>query len=72
MKEFIECREIAERIKDIMSKDVEGFVFDYMVADELGIPYSTFRFAITKNKPPVKEIALFCYKRKLIINDIIF
>jgi len=71
MSEFVDCREVVERIKDIVSKEQEGFVYDYQIADILKIGYSTLRFAISKNKLPIREIARFCYHRNLIINDLI-
>ena len=71
MDEFAECREVIERVKDILSNEIDGFIFDYMVADELKIPYSTLRFKIVKNKIPLREVAKFCYDRDLIINDLI-
>jgi len=72
LSEFVETREIIERIKDIMSNERDGFIYDKDVAIELQIPNSTLRFAIYKNRIPYMEISKFCYKRKLIINDIIF
>ena len=72
MSEFVECKEIMERVKDIMSKEKDGFIFDRDVMKELNIADSTYRFAIYKNKIPYMEISRFCYKRNLIINDIIF
>lgn len=72
MSEFVDFREIVERLKDIISNEVEGFVFDKDIAQELGIPDSTFRFHIYKNKIPYFELSRFCFKRGIIINDIIF
>jgi len=71
LNEFVETREVVERIKDIVSKEQEGFVYDYQIADILKMGYSTLRFAIAKNKLPLKEIARFCYQRDLIINELI-
>ena len=71
-KEFIECREVVERLKDIMSNEQEGNVYDYQVADMLKIGYSTLRFAMAKDKIPIREVALFCYKRNLTVNALIF
>lgn len=71
-KEFVECRECVERVKDILSLDIEGTVFDWHVSDELEIPYSTMRINIMKNRLPLKQVALFCYRRGISINDIIF
>ena len=72
MSEFVETREIVERVKDVLSKDIKGNIFDWHVADELGIPYSTLRVMIMKNRLPLKQVALFCYKRDLSITTMIF
>ena len=72
MDEFVECREVIERVKDILSKDIKGNVYDWHAADELGIPYSTLRVMIMKDRLPLKQIALFCYKRELSITTMIF
>lgn len=72
MNEFVETREVIERIKDIVSGEIDGFIYDYQIADELSIPYSTLRINIMKNRLPLKQIARFCYRRNLQINDIIF
>ena len=71
-REFVECREVVERLKDIMSNEQEGNVYDYQVADVLKIGYSTLRFAMAKDKIPIREVALFCYKRNLTVNALIF
>jgi len=72
MSNFIETREVIERLKDRLSHEVDGKVFDWHVADELKIPYSTLRIKIMKDKMPVREIVLFCYKRKIDIKSVIF
>ena len=71
-EEFTECREVVERIKDILSTEIEGFIFDRHVAEELDIPHITMRINIMKNRLPLKQIALFCYKRNIILNELIF
>jgi len=72
MAEFIECREVVENIKVVLFKERDGMVYDYHVADTLKIGYSTLRFAMTKNKIPIREVALFCYKRDIPLNNFIF
>lgn len=69
---FAETREVIERIKDIISSDVKGCVFDYHVADVLEMRYSTLRIAVSKNKMPLAEIVIFCHKKDLLINDLLF
>jgi len=72
MSVFVPTRESVERIKDIISEDIEGCVFDYHVADALGIDYGALRIAISKDNTPIKEIASFCYYKKITINDLLF
>ena len=72
MSVFVSTRESIERIKDIISSDIRGCIYDHHVADVLGLDYSTLRTAIAKDKMPVKEIAEFCYDKKLIVNDLVF
>jgi len=72
MDEFVECREAIERIKDRISLDIRGKVFDWHVADELNIPYSTLRINIMKNRLPLKEIAKYCYRNKINLNEVVF
>jgi|GEM_PF-6124750 len=72
MSEFVEFREIVERLKDIMSKDISGKVFDWHVSDALEIPYSTMRINIMKNRLPLKEVTRYCYKNDINIYSIIF
>jgi len=72
MSVFVEAREMIERIKDVISKDTDGFVYDYHVADALDISYSTLRINIMKNKPPIVKIIIFCRKNGLNIDDFLF
>lgn len=72
MSTFITARESIERIKDIISIDIQGCVFDYHVAEALDMDYGTLRIAKQKNNIPIREIAKFCYDKKLIINDLLF
>ena len=72
MSVFISTKESVERIKDIISKDVEGCVYNHHVADALGVEYSALRTAIARDNTPVKEIAEFCYVKGLVVNDLLF
>lgn len=72
MSTFITARESIERIKDIISPDIDGCVFDYHVADALDMDYASLRVAICKDVMPIREIAKFCYDKKLIVNDLLF
>lgn len=71
-KEFVDTREATERLKDILSVEIGSTIFDWHIADELNIPYNSFRMSIMKNRLPLKQIAIFCYKRDIQINTIIF
>ena len=72
MSVFITTKESVERIKDIISVDVEGCVYDHHVADALGVEYSALRTAIARDKMPVREIAEFCYGKRLVVNELLF
>jgi len=69
---FIDTREIVERVKDYISKDIDGFVYDYHVADVLDMQYSTLRINIMKNNPPVTKVVIFCHKNSLEIDHFLF
>ena len=72
MNIYIPTREVVEKIKDIICTNVDGCVYDYYVAEVLKMDYSALRTAISKDKMPVDEVVLFCYKEKLVVNDFIF
>lgn len=72
MSVFVSTKESVERIKDIISVDIQGCVYDHHVADALGVEYSALRTAIARDKTPVKEIAEFCYVKGLVVNDLLF
>jgi len=72
MSVFIDTREIIERVKDHISKDIKGYVFDYHVADALEMSYSTLRINIMKDKPPIVKVVIFCHKHNLKIDEFIF
>jgi len=70
-QEFAEFREIVERIKDIVSNERDGFIYDYHIAQILNIKYRTFRQAIADDKIPFQEVAIFCCKRGIVINHLV-
>ena len=72
MSIFISTRESVERIKDIISPDIQGCIYNHHVADALNMDYGALRIAISKDRIPVEEIAKFCHSKKLIVNDFIF
>ena len=70
MNNFVE---IIEKIKDIISNEVEGGkVFDKDVAAELGISQATFATMKKRGAIPYKELMNFCARRKISINWIFF
>lgn len=72
-KEFIACREVMDRVKIIMGRELDGLVKDWHIADELNIPYSTFRTSnIMKNRIPFKQLAKFCYKNNKNLTELIY
>ncbi len=72
MSVFISTRESVERIKDIISKDIEGCVYDHHVADVLGMSYDALRTAKAVDSLPIKEIAEFCNGKGLVVNGFLF
>jgi len=69
---FVTTREAIERIKDIISGEIDGFVFDKDVANKLSITQTTLASRIKRDSMPLKEIALFCYENNIDIKKIIF
>jgi len=72
MSVFVTTKECVERIKDIISVDIEGCVYDHHVADALGMSYDALRTAKAVDSMPVREIAEFCYCKGLVVNDLVF
>jgi len=69
---FVTTREAVERIKDIISKEIDGFVYDKHVAKKLGMTQAALACKIKRDSLPLKEIALFCYKNSIDIKKIVF
>jgi len=63
--------EIVERIKDIISTDVDGYVYDHHVSDALHLKASTLRVYKASNHLPIKNIAIFCVSRDVDIRTLI-
>jgi len=70
-QEFVEFREIVERIKDIVSNERDGFIYDTHIAKILNIKYSTLKKQIDENRIPFQEVAIFCCKRGIVINHLV-
>ena len=65
--------EVIERVKDILSKEIEGRkVYDKDVASALGISKEYFSMLKKRDKLPLEELIIFCAKRKISINWLLF
>ncbi len=65
-------KEITERIKDIISGEVDGKVTDSNVAKVLGFTQTGFASRKLRNSLPYEEIILFCVERNISINWLLF
>lgn len=65
-------KEIIQKLKDIISKETEGIVYDKDVAREIGISAGSLAQHKLSGTIPFYNIALFCAKRKISINWILF
>lgn len=73
MSELHTTKEVAEKIKDILSTKKKGKkVFDDDVAGVLRIIPANFATMKKRNKIPFKEIVLFCERCGLDPRDILF
>ena len=72
-REFVECREVMDRVRIILGKKIDGIVRDWHIADELDIPYSTYRTSVIfKNRIPFKQLARFSYKNNINLTELIY
>ena len=69
---FVSTREVVERIKDIISHEVRGFVLDKDVANMLKMSSSALGACISRDALPLRQIVMFCYKREINIREILF
>lgn len=61
MNELCSTREMVERIKDVLSKHITSKrVYDWHVADALGLDTSNLAIMKTRNRMPFKEVLMFC------------
>ena len=65
-------REIVERVKDIISNEVVGKVFDHHVADVLGLEYTSIRIYKVNNYLPLKNIIMFCQSKQISVDWMLF
>jgi len=72
MNELCDTEEIVERIKDILSRHIKNNeVYDWHVADVLGIDDNNLSVMKKRNKRPLQEILLFCDRCGLDPRDIL-
>lgn len=65
--------EIIEKLKDILSSEFGGKrVFDKDVANTLGLSKESLSHMKKRKAVPVEQIAMFCAKRKVSINWVLF
>ena len=64
--------EIVERIKDIISHDVQGRVYDRHVAEALGLSTRTLRIYKSADHLPLDAIAHFAAVRDVSLDWLIF
>lgn len=65
-------KEIVNKIKPLLSKELQKRATYKDVAEALCVPYNRFRQQIHKNIIPFEEIMIFCSQRKISINYIFF
>lgn len=65
-------KEIIQKLKDIISEETKGYVFDKDVACELGLSPSSLAQHKLCGTVPFYNIAFFCAKRKISINWVLF
>ena len=65
-------KEVLEKLKDVISKDVNKKVFDKDVATALSIPQTTFATMKKRGSIPYKEILEFCAVKKISVNWLFF
>lgn len=61
MNELCSTGEMVERLKDVLSKHItQNNVYDWHVADVLGLSCENLASMKSRNKVPFEEIILFC------------
>jgi len=64
--------EIIEVIKDKICHQKKGPVFDVDVAKALGLTATNLRVRKSRGSIPIEEICIFCEKRNININNMLF
>jgi hypothetical protein len=64
--------EIVEIIKDTISHEVDGRVYDRHVADVLALSVNSVRMYKSIDYLPLEQLAVFCANRNLSLDTLIF
>jgi len=64
--------EIVERIKDILSPEIPGRIYDRHVAEELGLSPNSIRVYKSADYLPLDQLAMFCARRDVSLDWLIF
>jgi len=64
--------EITEQLKDILSLELNGKVYDKDVAAELGVSQMAYATQKKRNKLCFIELSIFCAKRRISLNWLLF
>lgn len=64
--------DVLDRLKDVLSCEKGGIIFDKDVAKALEINQFNFATMKARSTIPLQEITTFCVKRKISINWILF
>lgn len=65
-------KEIVEKIKDVISQDINGIVLDKHVAEALGISPSVLATNKNRNVIMWERLMIWCSKNQIAVNSLIF
>ena len=70
---MVDFKVVIDKLKDVISeKNLSKKIFDKDVANELGIPQTTFATMKKRNSIPYEEILQFCAQKKISVNWLFF
>lgn len=64
--------EVVERVKDIISKEIDGRVLDIHAADAMELKINVLRVYKSINKMPASHVIAFCEKRAISLDWMLF
>ena len=65
-------KEIVEKVKDVISKDINGIVLDRHVAEVLGVSPSVLATNKSRDVIMWESLMIWCSKNKIVMNTLIF